>query len=107
MDDLDRGATASVKAGTDESGVQLISIAGELDVSNVDEVEQHLESLMGDGSAPVIFELSALTFMDSSGIAMLLRCAEKSEQLSIRNPSKTVKLVIDATGLAEVLRVES
>lgn len=105
-DELERGATASVTAGTDESGAQIISIAGELDVSNVPEIEQHVGALMGSGSTPAIFDLSSLTFMDSSGIAMLLRCAEKTGTLVIRKPTRTVQLVIDATGLAEVLRVE-
>jgi anti-anti-sigma factor len=106
MDDVEGGAIASVKESTDQSGGQVISITGELDVSNVVDVEQHVLMLIGDSTATV-FDLSSLTFMDSSGIAMLLRCAEKTGSLTIRKPSRTVQLIIEATGLADVLQVES
>jgi anti-anti-sigma factor len=107
MDRVDGGATASVKSTTDKSGAHVVSIAGELDVSNVGDVEQHVLRIIGNTTPDVIFDLSSLTFMDSSGIAMLLRCAEKTASLTIRKPTRTVQLIIDATGLADVLRVES
>ena len=106
MDDVEGGALASVTESTDRTGARVISITGELDVSNVVDVEHHVLTLLGD-SAGAVFDMSSLTFMDSSGIAMLLRCAEKSGSLTIRNPSRTVQLIIEATGLADVLRVES
>jgi anti-anti-sigma factor len=107
MDEVNEGATASVKGTTGPSGLKVISIAGELDVSNVGDVEEHVGGIIGAESSTVVFDLSLLTFMDSSGIAMLLRCAEKTGSLTIRKPSRAVELIINATGLAEVLRVES
>lgn len=58
-------------------------------------------------SGRVAFVLSGLTFMDSSGIAMLLRVTEQVESLRVRDPSVSVQMVIRATGLSDVLRVES
>ena len=48
--------------------------------------------------------MSGVEFMDSSGIAMLLRVAETAP-VEIRSPSAAVQLIIRATGLTETLHV--
>ena len=53
----------------------------------------------------VSFDLSALTFMDSSGIAMLLRVAERADPVVLLRPSDTIKRIIGATGLTEVFEI--
>jgi anti-anti-sigma factor len=45
--------------------------------------------------------------MDSSGLAMLLRTADQSGPIVIRQPTGTVRRIIQATGLSDVLRVEA
>jgi len=55
----------------------------------------------------VIFDLASLTFMDSSGIALLLQVSAKTRTVRVREPSALVRRMIDATGLADVLVVDS
>jgi anti-sigma B factor antagonist len=106
MEQLGDGATASLRETLNEKGERVITLDGELDISNVEIVEGQLRPLLGNGAAPV-FDLSALTFMDSSGIAMLLRAAERTGAITIRKPSRVVQQIIDSAGLGEILRVES
>ena len=105
MDQLGEGADASLRVTVDESGERVIVLEGELDISNVERVESQLRPLIEHGAAP-IFDLSALTFMDSSGIAMLLRAAERTGAVTIRKPSRVVQQIIDSAGLGEILRAE-
>lgn len=108
MAQLDDGAShATVGRSLDASGSPVIAIVGEVDMSNVESIEAELESVLAERPARLVFDLSALSFIDSSGIAVLLRAAEKTDQLELRNPSTIVRRVIVATGLSDVLRVES
>ena len=52
-----------------------------------------------------MFELSGLTFMDSSGIGLLLTIAAQVDEVEVRNPSVTVRRVIELSGLASTLRM--
>jgi anti-anti-sigma factor len=106
MEQLGDGAAATLRAVVNENGERVISLDGELDISNVDAVEGQLRPLLHDGAVP-IFDLSALTFMDSSGIAMLLRAAERTGSITIRKPSRVVQQIIDSAGLGEILCVET
>jgi anti-anti-sigma factor len=107
MEQLGEGAAASLRASVDENGERVITLDGELDISNVDTVEGQLRPLLHDNGAAPIFDLSALTFMDSSGIAMLLRAAERTGAITIRKPSRVVQQIIDSAGLGEILCVET
>jgi len=87
-------------------GSTIVRIAGELDLANVPAVELELEPILAAAPGQLIFDLSKVTFMDSSGIAMLLRVAERVARIEVRDPSAAVELIIRATGLTEVLNVE-
>jgi anti-anti-sigma factor len=99
------GAHASLTTTVDASGMRIFSIAGELDLSNVPAIEGELAQLIEGAAPPITFDFSQLDFMDSSGIAMLLRVVNESGPISIRNAPRTVRVIIDATGLGDVLRV--
>ena len=102
----DDASHATVERTSDGSDPLVISIGGEVDMSNVQTVESALRGVLVDPPELVVFDLSDLSFIDSSGIAILLRFAEKIGRLELRNPSSTVQRIIQATGLSDVLRVE-
>ena len=105
MAELNEGA-ATVEASRDESGALLVTLVGELDMASIPGVEAQLEAFIEDWPHRVVFDMAAVTFMDSSGIAMLLRTAERVAVIEVRHPSPPVQLVIRATGLSEVLHVD-
>jgi anti-sigma B factor antagonist len=104
MDDLD---DSRVPAGTADvtidAGVAVIRLAGEIDMSNVDSLRDVIEPVLEDAPARVDFDLSDLAFMDSSGIALLLRVAAKTGSVYLRNPSALLRRMVEATGLSEIL----
>jgi anti-anti-sigma factor len=98
----ERPATIDGSIGDDRTA--LVTVTGDLDLASVPEIEIGLEAFLH--VEQVVFDLSAVTFMDSSGIAMLLRTTERVGSVAVRNPSLCVRLVIEATGLTEVLPIE-
>jgi anti-anti-sigma factor len=102
----DGGSRASVEVSVDPNGAPVVNFRGELDMSNAETIEAELGSVIANASEILVFDLSALEFIDSSGIALLLRAAEKVARIELRNPSDIVRRVIQATGLSDVLHVQ-
>jgi anti-sigma B factor antagonist len=61
-----------------EAGVSVVSLAGELDLSTVARVETPLFNEIRPHSA-VVLDLTALSFIDSSGIGVLIRAFRAAE----------------------------
>jgi len=81
----------------DPDGV--IWLSGEVDMADADSfLEQALGDL--DGQQAAVLDLSALTFLDSSGIRALLRLAKvRTEGVVLRNPQQNVRRVLDIAGV--------
>ena len=97
----DGGTTASVARLSDDRRTPAVSIAGEIDISNADQVKAALLAEVGDAPQHIIVDVSALTFMDSSGIAILVQVSKSVAPVELRNPTPIVRRVIKATGLSE------
>jgi anti-anti-sigma factor len=107
MADLESGTAAEIEVGvrTDPDGVHIVSLAGELDSSNVQRLNEAIAPLLAERPERLIFDLGALRFMDSAGIAVLVGAAVEVNTVQIRNPAPIVKRVIEVTGLSDVLRI--
>jgi len=103
----DGGTQAKTTTSVDANGTAVVSIAGELDISNVEEVERECAEAVSASPERIVFDLAGLTFMDSSGLAMLLRINQAVEHVSIRDASHAVRRIVEATGLTEQLHLES
>ncbi len=109
MDELadDDNAAASVKGAPDPSGGFILSFAGELDIATVDGLRATVDQLLAGDPSRVVLDLERLSFMDSSGIALMLQISKKVETVEIRNATPIVRRVIEATGLSEILGLRS
>jgi len=109
MEELEasQGGAGSADITFDEAGVPTIKLSGEIDMSNVDSLRRLIDPVVARAPERVIFDLASLTFMDSSGIALLLQVSAKTRTVRLRRPSALVRRMIDATGLSDVLVVES
>jgi anti-sigma B factor antagonist len=107
MAELDRDAPAEavIETRADPSGVPVIAVSGELDMSNAERLEATVETVVADGPDRLIFDLSGLRFMDSAGIAVLLSAAGKVPSIELRDPLPPVRRVVELTGLESVLSV--
>jgi len=99
---------APLEATIDRSSPRrpVVSLAGELDLSNVGALEQLIAPLLDGGSHGLVFDVCGLTFMDSSGIALLLRTAARLPQVTLRQPPEIIRRVLDSTGVSLVLNIE-
>jgi anti-anti-sigma factor len=108
MEQVDEsGAHATIDRSVDDTGVPTITISGEIDMSNVSSIEGTFEEVIAEAPPRIVFDLSALEFIDSSGLALLLRVAGHVERLELRNPSGTIRRIIQVTGLTDILHVQS
>lgn len=84
------------------SEARLISMAGELDIAARDEVDAVLTAAAAHG-APLIIDLTALRFIDSSGIHVLViaqrRASDDGRRLLVVRGTKPVTRVLALCGL--------
>jgi anti-anti-sigma factor len=93
----------------EHDGVAHVVLAGELDLSTIDQVEQELSRVEGEGPGTVALDLSRLTFLDSSGLRVIVSAdqrarREKRRFVVVRGPD-TVQRVFSITRLDEQLEL--
>lgn len=106
MDAAVNGGSATVEGHWEAPGVLRLSIAGELDLSSVESVRNAIDEGWNEDRERVVFDLEGLTFMDSSGIALMLQVSRGVDDVQVRNAAPMVRRVIEATGLVDVLGLE-
>jgi anti-sigma B factor antagonist len=88
----------------------VISVSGELDLASSPALEEQLERVARSDASLVIVDLRALEFMDSTGLSVLVRAHQRSEENSQRfglvNGSQQVQRLLTLTGVAERLTLE-
>ncbi len=82
-------------------GVTEIEVDGELDLSVADQLETVIDEA---GPGRMLIDLSRCTFIDSTGIAVILRAQRRREedggQIVAHSPSDQVLRIFRVTGLA-------
>jgi anti-sigma B factor antagonist len=106
MADVNNGARAEFNVTEAGAGVLLVMISGELDIVTVEHLEPALDGLVARQADRIELDLSDLEFMDSSGLALLLRITNRFGPLRVVGAKTLVRRVIEVTGLTEVLRME-
>ena len=88
----------------------LLEFSGELDHHGAREAIQELERAI-DAALPkkLVLDFSGVTFMDSSGIALLLRAQRRMQSLDgsllVRHVPQQAKRVLDAAGIGRLITV--
>jgi anti-sigma B factor antagonist len=90
-----------------EEYVHVISLFGELDLATVDQVRDQLELAEASDVVSIVVDLSGLTFMDSTGIRLLIEAHERSHadgnRLMLLRGGASVHRVLEVAGVAEML----
>ncbi len=84
----------------------VVTIRGELDISNVDELQTAVAPLIERRIGRLILDLGELAFADSSAIAIWVRWATIVGELRLRGVSPLLRTVIVTMGLSSRLRLE-
>jgi anti-sigma B factor antagonist len=99
------GKSFEVRVAEDGETTKL-SLRGELDLAKAPELKDGLDRALGDGAAEVVVDLSELTFIDSTGIALLVlaKRGDRGGRLCfLPSNSDAVSRVLALTGINETL----
>lgn len=82
----------------------VVTVEGELDMNTATDLERELEGPLAAGQAPLLIDLSRCEFIDSTGIALIVRSwqaldGDGSNRFAISGVGHQVKRVLDITGL--------
>lgn len=92
--------------GEDER-TRVVVLRGELDISTLDEATALIEAAEADAPPVLVVDLSALTFVDSSGVRLVLladrRARDARRTLQVRLGHGPALRVFRALGLTEKL----
>lgn len=99
------GTNESINVAIDEDGV--VVATGDVDLAGGPVLEQAI--LRREAAGPVVIDLSAVDFIDSSGLRSLLwasrRAKDRGQELELRTPSAGVQRLLSLTGTAEQFRL--
>ena len=90
---------------TFEGSAAVVAVVGELDAATCEILTNAAHDAVARGAARLILDLSAVDFMDSSGISALI-AARSIAPIALRQPSPAVEQLIGLTGLTDVLAIE-
>jgi anti-sigma B factor antagonist len=97
-----------------EGGVRLIEVHGELDLSTSTQFEGPLEEAVRSDDAAVLIDLADCQFIDSTGIALVVRAWQRVDaaagnggngDLVLCCQNEQVRRILEVTGLEHSLRV--
>lgn len=91
-----------------ESNNLVIFLKGELDEYTAPMTRNAIDKLLlGYKSADIIFDLSDLTFMDSTGIGVLIskykQLKNADSKIYVRKPSKNIDKIFNMAGLYSIM----
>jgi anti-sigma B factor antagonist len=92
-------------------GAVEVSLQGELDLASARQMEERFAAIDEQGPTRVVVDLAELSFMDSSGLRVLLladsRAREKGYEFVLLPGRESVQRVFEMTGALDLLRFES
>ncbi|BAL89898.1 hypothetical protein AMIS_46780 [Actinoplanes missouriensis 431] len=92
----------TLTSGHRPDGAPVLAAAGEIDMSNADAFASALEQgVAGADAGQLLVDLTAVQYLDSAGLAMLFRHAERIEVVT----GPLLAPLLDVAGLGEVTTV--
>lgn len=105
---LRRGGHMDISTRT-EGGVTIVAIAGSLDSNTAPQAQQALDALAGGGARKVAVDCTALDYISSAGLRVLLGTAKKlgaaGGGIRMFGLNDTVREVFDISGFSTILPV--
>jgi anti-anti-sigma factor len=90
-----------------DGDVHAIALRGEFDLAHAREVEQELKRVEATDARSIILDLSGLTFLDSTGIRLILeaqvRSRDDANRLVLLRGSAMVQRVLTIAGVEKLL----
>ena len=90
----------------------LVRVAGEVDISNAKELGETIEMAVPSDAAVVVVDLSETRYLDSSGVALLIRLFDRLRarriQFRVQVPEGApIREILELTGLAGIMPLDA
>jgi anti-sigma B factor antagonist len=86
-----------------------VTVRGEVDLATASDLESFVRSALGEAPDGVVLDLAELTFIDSSGLRVLVALAKEAESrgtsLALHNLPRHAQRVLELTGLGDWFEV--
>ena len=106
IDSIDKFGFLEVRSARSDDR-HVITLKGELDLDGVERVTEELERAEASAARQIVLDLSDLTFIDSSGVRMIvcanLRCGAGTDRLRLIRGGTGVQRVFELTGVLDRL----
>ena len=85
-----------------------VMLIGELDEYSASYIREHLDNTFENNKfSSVVFEMSDLEFMDSTGIGVLIgrykKLKKRNKSIYISNPSNAIEKIFNMSGIYEIM----
>ena len=94
---------------TESEGVSILAVEGHLDTNTSPDAESAINALIEDGAQKLLIDFTALEYISSAGLRVLLATAKKLSasggDLKICSLNSTVQEVFDISGFSSILTV--
>ncbi len=79
----------------------VIYVAGEIDIATAPQLQRALDEAIEASDDPVVVDLSAVEFMDGSGLRVLLSTVRRARarKFGVASPSAAVRRLLEITGI--------
>ena len=91
-----------------QRSTMLVKLSGELDHNYADRIRAELDDLIADPSIKkLVFDMSALSFMDSSGIGMIIGryklMARRGGRVAVKCGNRRIDKIFEMAGLYQII----
>jgi anti-anti-sigma factor len=88
---------------------EVLRVKGEVDLATAQLLAEHLDAVIESGIRSVIVDLEETTFIDSSGLSVIVRALTRLRahdgDMVLRSPTGSVRRSLEITGLDKLLAV--
>lgn len=92
-----------------KSDVAILSLRGEVDVSQATVLRDKLLEIINQGNGRLLVDMSQVEYIDSSGLSVLVaahrKCQGKGGMMGLVNPQKPVQQVFQLTRMDKLFNV--
>ncbi|HVH21204.1 MAG TPA: STAS domain-containing protein [Pseudonocardia sp.] len=96
------GGDLGVALSHPRPGVAVLAVRGEIDALTTPQLETGIDELLADPAERVVLDLTQVTFLASSGLAVLIRAAqlagERAQRLRLVVATRAVRRPLQVTG---------
>ncbi len=93
-------ARASFDDESLDSGVHIVVVAGELDLTTVGDLRRRVDAALDDGRTRLVIDLDGVTHLDSSGLSELLSTHQRTSELR-----GALALVVTSPSIRRILEI--